>query len=205
VNAGVNHHSFWIYLSYCPIITRYALGVYGLRGAQVPAGLVESLMPGTTSKSKLLIDYRWTKDRNIQILYRISSGMLSNGVVNIPSAMKTFLQGRYTLMTSDNSCIGELVVKETSAWGFGPFYSRRGGEPGDYLSVEFNPSERVAIVQIGDASLADQLGNLENAVADPTSPTKSEEILDNTNSETIVDPPSSASSNETDVNPHRRC
>ena len=172
VNAGVNRHTFWIFLSYCPIITRYAAGVYGLRGAQVTAGLVESLMPKTISKSKLVIDYGWTKDRNIRILYRISPGMLSNGVVSIPAAMKTFLQGRFTLMTGDNSHVGELVVKDTSAWGFGPFYSRRGGEPGDYLSVVFNPSERVVVVQIGDASLADQLGDSENVVADQTTSTK---------------------------------
>lgn len=93
-------------------------------------------------------------------------------------------------MTSDNSRIGALVVKDTSAWGFGPFYSRRGGEPGDYLSVVFNPSERVVVVQIGDASLADQLGDSEYAVDDPTSPTKSEEILDTTDSKAIVDRPS---------------
>ena len=78
--------------------------------------------------------------------------------MSIPAALKAFLQGRFTLMTSDNSRIGALVVKDNSAWGLGPFFSRRGGEPGDYLSVVFNPSERVAIVQIGDASLTDQIG-----------------------------------------------
>lgn len=60
LKAGVNHHSFPIFLSYCPIIARYAPEVYGLRGVEVPAGLVESLMPKRTGKSKLLVDYGWT-------------------------------------------------------------------------------------------------------------------------------------------------
>lgn len=158
LNAGLNRHSFWIFLSYCPIISRYAPGVYGLRGAEVPAGLVESLMLKRTGKSQLLVDYGWTKDRNIQIVYRVSSGMLSNGIVSIPAALKKFLQGRFTLMAIDNSRIGALVVKDNSAWGLGPFFSRRGGEPGDYISLLLNLSAREAVVQIGDASLVDGLG-----------------------------------------------
>jgi hypothetical protein len=157
LSAGVNLHSFWIYLSYCPIINRYAPGVYGLRGAEVPAGQVESLIPKRTARSKLLVDYGWTKDRNIQIVYRVSSGMLSNGVLSVPAALRPFLQGRYTLVTGDDSTIGAIVVKENSAWGLGPFFTRRGGEPGDYLSIVFDSSKRVAVAEIGDASLADEL------------------------------------------------
>lgn len=165
LNNGMNQHSFWIFLSYCPIITRYAPGVYGLRGADVPAGLIESLIPKRTSKAKLLVDYGWTKDRNLQVVYKISTGMLSNGIVSVPSALKEFLQGDFALTTGDNSRIGKLVIKDNSAWGLGPFFSRRGGEPGDYLSVMFNPSKKVAVVQIGDASLADQFGVSDAAIA----------------------------------------
>ena len=54
---------------------------------------------------------------------------------------------------------GTLVVKENSAWGLGPFFRRRGGESGDYLSIVYDPSRWVATVQIGDASLTDQFGD----------------------------------------------
>ena len=154
--AGINRHSFWIYLSYCPIITRYAASVYGLRGAEIPTGLVERLIPKRTGKWKVLVDYGWTADRNIAILYRISAGMMSNGVVSVPAALKSFLQGKFTLITVDKSPVGALVVKDNQAWGLGPFFSRRGGEPGDYLSILFDLSRRVALVEIGDADLADQ-------------------------------------------------
>jgi hypothetical protein len=157
LEAGINRHSFWIYLNYCPIITRYASGVYGLRGADIPAGLVERLIPKRPTKSKLLVDYGWTKDRNLRVIYRLSAGILSNGVVSVPASLRTFIQGRFTLLTEDNAAAGTLVAKGHSAWGLGPLFRRRGGELGDYLSIVFNLSQRAAVAQIGDASLVEDI------------------------------------------------
>jgi hypothetical protein len=157
LEAGMNHHTFWVFLSYCPLICRHATGVYGLRGAEVPVGLVERLVPKGARNSKLLIDYGWIDNQNLQILYRISEGMLSNGIVSIPGALKPFIQGAFTLVTSDDCKVGMLTAKDNSGWGLGPFFRRRGGEPGDYLSVVFDLSCRKATVQIGDASFTDRL------------------------------------------------
>lgn len=136
-----------------------------MRGADIPVGLVESLIPKRMARSKLLIDYGWTDDGNIQILYRVSENMLTNGIVSIPAALKAFVQGKFALVTGDNSKIGTFVVKDNSAWGLGPFFSRRGGEPDDYLLMVFDLSLRIVAVQIGDSSLTDQLG-----VSDPSAP-----------------------------------
>jgi hypothetical protein len=157
LEAGIKRHSFWIYLSYCPIITRYASGVYGLRGADIPAGLVERLIPKRLSKSRLLVDYGWTKDRNLRVIYRLSAGVLSNGIVSVPGSLRTFIQGKFTLLTADNAAAGTLVAKDHTAWGLGPLFRRRGGEPGDYLSIVFNLSQRAAVAQIGDASLTEDI------------------------------------------------
>jgi len=130
--------------------------VYGLRGADIPAGLVERLIPKRSAKSKLLVDYGWTKDRNLRVIYRVSAGILSNGIMSIPGALKTFIEGKFSLITADDQAVGTLVAKGHTAWGLGPFFRRRGGEPGDYLSVVFDLSKRAAVVQIGDASLAEE-------------------------------------------------
>ncbi len=158
LEAGINRHSFWIYLSYCPIITRYASGVYGLRGADIPAGLVERLIPKRPGKSRLLVDYGWTKDSNLRVIYRLSAGTLSNGIVSVPATLRTFIQGSFTLLTADNAVAGTLVAKDHTASGLGPLFRRRGGEPGDYLSIVFDLSQRAAIAQIGDASLVEDMG-----------------------------------------------
>lgn len=125
----------------------------------MPVGLVESLIPKRARKCKVLIDYGWVQDRHIQVVYKVSSGMLSNGIVSIPSALKNFLHGRFVLKTADDSNIGALVVRDNSAWGLGPFFTRRGGEVGDYLSIVFDLSKQEAVAQIGDASLIDELAH----------------------------------------------
>jgi len=169
LSSGINNKTFSVLLSYCPLICRHATGVYGLRGAQVPVGLVESLIPKRSRKSKLLVDYGWTGDRNVQALYRVSAGILNNGVLSIPAALKAFLQGTFRLMTGDDCRVGTLVVRENSAWGLGPFFTRRGGEPGDYLSIVFNLNHRIAVVEIGDASFTDKLGDPANSFLDSRS------------------------------------
>jgi hypothetical protein len=155
--AGMNQHTFGAVLSYCPIIIRYAPEVYGLRGAELTAGLVESLMPKHTGKSKLLVDFGWTNDRNLQIVYKVSRGMLSSGVVSIPIGLRPFVNGKFTLRTADGYDVGTLVVKNNTAWGLGPFFSRRGGETDDYLRILFDLTKREASVHIGDASFLDEV------------------------------------------------
>jgi len=166
LEAGINRNSLWIYITYSPIISRYAPGVYGLRGADIPAGLVERLIPKRSSKSKVLLDYGWTKGHNLRVIYRLSAGILSNGIVSVPAALKSFLQGKFALVTADNSPTGTLVARNSTAWGLGPFFRRRGGEPGDYLSILFDLSRRVAVAELGDVSLAEELDAQNTSHAD---------------------------------------
>lgn len=153
--AGMNPHSFLIYLTYSPLICRHAPGVYALRGADIPVGLVESMIPKRSSTAKLLIDYGWVENK-IYILYKISAGTLANGIVSIPSALKKFVQGKFGLVAAEGLEIGTIVARNNSAWGLGPFFTRRGGEPGDYLSIVFDLGQRVATVQVGDSDLGDE-------------------------------------------------
>ncbi len=60
--------------------------------------------------------------------------------------MKSYIQGEFGLVSPDGQCVGRLVVKDTQAWGLGPFFRRRGGEPGDVLEIVFDPKERIASV-----------------------------------------------------------
>lgn len=43
VAAGMNQSTFYVYLGYSPIIARYARGVYGLRGADIPPVSLKAL------------------------------------------------------------------------------------------------------------------------------------------------------------------
>jgi hypothetical protein len=154
LGLGMDRATFYAYLSYSPLLTRYALGVYGLVGAAVPTGLIDSLAP-QRRRGNVLIDYGWITGK-LWLGYRISQNMIATGVFGIPAGMKDFLQQDFALNASDGQVIGVLRCRGTSSWGLTPFFSRRGGEAGDYLLIIYDLLSREAAVSIGDASLLDR-------------------------------------------------
>jgi hypothetical protein len=147
LGKGLHRDAFYIHLSYSPVVARYAPGVYGLRGAQIPPGLAESMVE-SRRKTRVLADYGWLPDGRIIISYKLSKGTLANGIVSIPAGMKPYLQGEFGLLISDGQSAGRLVVKDSQAWGLGPFFRRRGGESGDLFQIVFDMRQMVASVSL---------------------------------------------------------
>jgi hypothetical protein len=159
LERGMNRSTFYVYLGYSPVIAHYARGVYGLRGSHLPPGLVDSLAPARR-QGRVLVDYGWAKDGRVWLGYRLSTAMLSSGVLGAPAEFRDFLEGEFALRDHDGTNVGTLVFKSTSgAWGLGRFFRRRGGEPGDYLLIECDLSSRQATVSIGDASLFERMNS----------------------------------------------
>ena len=154
LELGMNENTFFQYLSYSPIITKYSIGVYGLRGARGQPGEIESLKRKRERK-KVLVDYGWTEDSKIWLIHRVSNALIKSGVTSIPTAMKPFLKGDFQLKTADNAFIGNMRVRDCSAWSLSPFFQRRGGEVGDYLAIKFDVTSREAVIFIGDEDLID--------------------------------------------------
>lgn len=169
LGSGMNRSTFYVFLDYSSVIERFAPGVYGLRGAAVEAGVVESLIPQYQPATTVRLDHDWTGDRKVWISYRLSEGMIGNGAFSVPGGMKKFLQGSYVLKAADGQPIGTLVVKENAGWGIGPFFRRRGGEPGDTLLIVFDLKARAAQVSIGDEALLDQYQTLASHAEDTSS------------------------------------
>ena len=155
MDQGLSRPSFYRQLTYSPIIARFASCIYGLRGVEVPAGEIEDLVPRT--RGTVLKDYGWTKDGKIWLSYEVSVAMLANGLFYVPAAMVTFLDGEYKLKLEDDLYIGTLVAKGTTSWGLGPFFTRRGGEPGDYLMLLFDLTNHEASVRVGDVGLIENV------------------------------------------------
>ena len=160
IDLGMNRSTFSVYLGHSPIVARYAPGVYGLRGADVEPGVVESLI-APRRRGRVLKDYGWTTDGRVWLGFQLSEAMISSGVFTVPAAMKTFANGEFLLKVEDGSPIGTAVIQESGAWGLGPFFRRRGGEPGDHLILVFDLAAREAVVHIGDADLLDQFQALD--------------------------------------------
>jgi hypothetical protein len=154
-SAGMNVSSFYIYISYLPFIVRYAPGVYGIRGAPVDPGVVESLSKTRSLPTKVQIDYGWTDDARIWVAYRLSKNALATGVLGIPAGLKEYIEGDFDLMTTDGTRMGTFRCKDGTAWGLSPFFRRRGGDEEDYIALEFDLTKRAATIRIGTDELLD--------------------------------------------------
>jgi len=155
LDLGMNQTTFEIYISSSPIITKYAMGVYGLRGAKIHPGIIESLKPPKQKHEKVLLDFGWTLDNGVWLGHKISQAMIRTGVFTIPAAMKQFIQGDFNLKAADGVYIGNLKAKDFSGWSLSTFFRRRGGEPGDYLVLTFDLGSHEAKAYIGDEGLLD--------------------------------------------------
>lgn len=67
-----------------------------------------------------------------------------------------YLAGAHELRVADGAPIGRLVVKDSQAWGLGPLFSRRGGDPGDSLRILFDLKTKIAVAELGQASVEEE-------------------------------------------------
>jgi len=98
----------------------------------------------------VLADYGWLPDGKIFLSYKLSKGALSNGIVSVPASMKSYLQGEFDLLIAGGQSAGRLIVKDTQAWGLGPFFRRRGGEAGDLFQIVFDTKQKTVVVRLGE-------------------------------------------------------
>lgn len=152
LELGMKQTTFGLYLGHSSIITKFAKGIYGLRGSRIPPGLLETLKP---IKSKVVKDYGWTDDGKIWLAHKLSKGMIKIGFFYVPAAMRQFLQGDFKIKATDGSLIENLKIKDSKGWSLTRYFERRGGEPGDYLLLIFDLTSHEVEARIGDESSLD--------------------------------------------------
>ena len=167
LSAGMTLPTFWLVLLSSPVVLRYAPAVYGLVGWHGEPGMIDSMSP-PERKRTVLLEYGWLPARRIWLAYRLSPAMVRSGVLGIPSGMRSFVEGEFALVTVDGSNVGTLVIRGSSGWGLGPFYRRRGGEPGDCLVLDLDLAAHSATIQLGDETLVDRYARLETAESQET-------------------------------------
>ena len=69
---GINRTSFFIHLTYSPVVQRVAKGVYALRGAEVDPAEVAALAGRRRPKRTSLKDSGWTRDRALWLGYVVT-------------------------------------------------------------------------------------------------------------------------------------
>ena len=158
IDLGMARSTFYVYLGYSPVISRYARGVYGLVGSKASPGDIESLMI-PSPRGKVLSDYGWTEEGKVWITYTLSESSVKSGVLGLPSGLSSIVQGEFTATTTKKIRVGTLNTRGSSLWGLGPYFRRRGGDAGDALALVFDLSAREVQLELGDEELLDEFSH----------------------------------------------
>ena len=145
----INRHTLEIYLG-GSIVARYAPGVYGLRGATFSS---DNMRRMRSPRLKSYVDHGWTERAEPWAAIRLSPATLTNGIVSLPTSLRSQVNGAFVLKAEDGTEIGRLVVSDRATWGLNPLFRRRGGEPGDILLLTFDLSRREVTAQLGDSAI----------------------------------------------------
>jgi hypothetical protein len=153
-DAGLNDTTTAIYLTNSPILRRVEVGVYSLIGATVSPGAIDAISKANrcSRAGTVIVDYGWNpKGPSVWAMYRLSAGMLRNGVISAPAGIKKYLTAEsYELRGPDGAHIGRLGVGDNNMWGFIPFFRRRGGDVGDYMRVDFELATGIVRAELSD-------------------------------------------------------
>jgi hypothetical protein len=153
LEKGMKWPTFNVWVHSSPIVAKIAPEVYCIRGTEIPPGLVESVC-GRKRPMKRTIDYGWKEETQIWLGIKVNKTVANTGVFSAPASISKFIQGEYDFLVNRMK-FGRLVVKGYQGWGLRPFFSRRGGEPGDVLVLVFNTRTRKVKGTIGDETLLD--------------------------------------------------
>lgn len=150
--SGMNIRTSSMYATRSPIIARYAHGVYGLRGVAIAPGQIDEIRARPTRV--LVQDHGWTADAKLWVLSELSPNVLATGAFQVPASIRNILAGKFLLRSDDGATLGALVLGNVWSWGLGTLFTRRGGEPGDFLFLRFDLGRREVVAQIAPDPVA---------------------------------------------------
>jgi hypothetical protein len=148
---GLNHDSFYIYLTYSPVIQRYGPGVYGLVGAPVSAEQIAAMIdPG--ARTPVLQQHGWTSDGRLWSAFRISRKCKSTAVLTTPAAVRAVTSGPFVLRVEDGTSVGVLFIDD-KIWGLEECFRRWNVDVGEIVVIILELSDRDATVLVGTGEL----------------------------------------------------
>jgi hypothetical protein len=150
---SINPNSFYVYLSYSPIIQKVGTGIYGLVGAHIPVGTVEQFE--AAKKNEATSGHGWDKDGRLWFATRLSRMSIKMGMFYLPAFVLNLTAGEWAAKLSDGTTTGTLEVKEQGIAGLSAVLSLAGAEANDVLCVRFDFTAKVAEIEVGSDELFD--------------------------------------------------
>lgn len=157
VDRGVNPNTFSVYTTYSPYVERVGGGLWAVRGVHPDPVEAAELRERLTRRprERRVLDHGWTSDGRLRLVVRLKDPGAT--VIGIPAAVVDYVRDRSFAIRLDGREIGAVVVDERgTSWGYGPFLSRKGAEPGDVLVVDFDLVGGYALLELSGEDTLDE-------------------------------------------------
>lgn len=148
---GVNDNSFYVYLSYSPIVAKISPGIYGLVGAKIPLGTIEQL--SVERKNDARSEHGWDKQGRLWFATRLSRLTIKMGMFYLPSFVVDLASGIWPARLPDGTVSGAIEVSDQGILGLRSILELSGAEPDDVMSLRFDFSQKNVEVEVGDDEL----------------------------------------------------
>ncbi|WP_160601862.1 DNA-directed RNA polymerase subunit alpha C-terminal domain-containing protein [Allopontixanthobacter confluentis] len=158
---GINDNSFYMYLSYSPIIGKIAPGIYGLVGAPVPPGMIEEL--ATTRKKTARSEHGWDGQGRLWFATRLNRLGIKMGMFYLPAFVIDLVSGTWPVRLADGTKSGQIEANAQGIAGLRDILALSGADIEDVMLLRFDFGHNTVEVEVGDDELFDQSHEL----ADP--------------------------------------
>ena len=153
--CNLNPTSFYIYLSFSPLITRLATGVYSLVGTAVSPDEIEAIERQRKTDTKTT-EYGWDPDGKLWFACPLSRINIHSGTLRVPQFVSHLVEGKWPVAHANGPLTGAVKVKGNFLVGLRKPLYEDGAEPGDFCLLRFDVTNRKAEFQLGGADLIDR-------------------------------------------------
>ncbi|TYP81577.1 hypothetical protein BD830_105244 [Maritimibacter alkaliphilus HTCC2654] len=147
---GMNIHSFYVYLSYSPLVTKLATGVFALVGQDVEPGAISQLKDDI-KESRFEDTTGWSKAGTLWWHFQADRPTAKAGTRTVPTFVLNLTSGEWNVKTVDGLKLGAAKIENGFMSGFREAFAALGVDKKDFLQFDFDISNGdVYIRLVGD-------------------------------------------------------
>lgn len=149
-HLGMNINSFYVYLSYSPLVTKLATGVYALVGRDVEPGAISQLQDDIRD-NRFDETSGWSKAGTLWWHFQADRPTAKAGTRTVPTFVFNLTSGHWCVESRDGLRLGEATIENGFISGFRTAFLALGIANKDFIQFDFDLANRVVFVRlVGD-------------------------------------------------------
>lgn len=149
---GINPTSFYIYLSYSPIVAKLMPGVYALVGTEVSAGSAERIRTAQL-EARRSPEHGWTPAGRLWLMIPLDRLVINAMSRAVPTYVAELAAGTWACSVPGSLSAGEISIQNGFLSGLRGAFTLLAPEPGDFLFLTFDLQTRHVDASVGGPDL----------------------------------------------------